>query len=83
MGEEKKEHVCMICGKKSDATICHACEEKIRGEALEKKKGVEKAGKGGSGRHEGGAGILVACEGKGFIARCSIIGHCFEPFHPT
>ena len=31
--EEKKEkkHVCTICGKLSEATICHACEEKIRG----------------------------------------------------
>jgi len=51
MGEEKKEHVCTICGKRSATTICHACEEKIRGEALEKKKEVEKAGRGGSGRH--------------------------------
>ncbi|MFQ5586383.1 MAG: hypothetical protein ACE5GF_06145 [Thermodesulfobacteriota bacterium] len=50
MGEEKKAHVCTICGRKSDATICHACEEKIRGEALEKKKDVDKAGRTGSGR---------------------------------
>ncbi|MFQ5329765.1 MAG: hypothetical protein ACE5D4_07240 [Thermodesulfobacteriota bacterium] len=51
MGEENKEHVCTVCGKKGDATICHACEEKIRGEALEKKKDLEKAGRGGSERH--------------------------------
>ncbi|MBI5875276.1 MAG: hypothetical protein HZB81_05450 [Deltaproteobacteria bacterium] len=50
--EEKKEkkHVCSICGKPSEATICHPCEEKIRGEALEKKKEVDKAGRTDTGR---------------------------------
>lgn len=43
--EAKKEHHCSVCGKVSDATICQPCEEKIRGEAFEHKRGVEKAGK--------------------------------------
>lgn len=49
---EKKEkpHVCSVCGKPSDATICHACEDRIRGEALEKKKDVDKAGRTDTGR---------------------------------
>ena len=43
--EEKKEHHCTVCGKVSEATICHACEEKIRGEAFEQKRDIEKAGR--------------------------------------
>ncbi|MCK4739828.1 MAG: hypothetical protein KAT46_07750 [Deltaproteobacteria bacterium] len=39
----KKEHVCTVCGKVADATICQACEEKIRGEAFEKKRVIEKS----------------------------------------
>jgi hypothetical protein len=35
-------HVCAVCGKKSRATICHACEDRLRGEALEHKRDVEK-----------------------------------------
>ncbi len=54
-GKEKKEegakkHVCSICGRPSDTTICHACEDKIRGEALEKKHDIDKAGRTDSGR---------------------------------
>ncbi len=41
----KKEHHCSVCGKLSEATICHACEERIRGEAFEKKRDVEKSGR--------------------------------------
>jgi len=50
--EEKKEkkHVCTICGKPSDMTICHACEDKIRGEALDKKHDINKAGRTDTGR---------------------------------
>jgi recombinational DNA repair protein RecR len=43
--EEEKKHRCSICGKPSDTLICHACEDKIRAEALEKKHDIEKAGK--------------------------------------
>ena len=45
--EGKKEHkpVCSVCGKPSEAIICHGCEEKIRGEAFDKKRDVEKAGR--------------------------------------
>ncbi|MDH4227366.1 MAG: hypothetical protein OEV59_06395 [Deltaproteobacteria bacterium] len=55
MGEEKKDekkkkHVCSVCAKPSDLVICQSCEEKIRGEAFEQKRGVEKAGKTDSGR---------------------------------
>jgi hypothetical protein len=48
-GEEKKEHVCTVCGKPSPMTVCHACEEKIRGEVFEHKRGVEKSGRTGKG----------------------------------
>ena len=44
-GNDAKKHNCSICGRESDVLICHACEDKLRGEALEKKKGVEKAGR--------------------------------------
>ncbi|MBI5644089.1 MAG: hypothetical protein HY954_11525 [Deltaproteobacteria bacterium] len=49
-GKEEKKHVCSICAKPSDTTICHACEDKIRGEALEKKHDIDKAGRTDSGR---------------------------------
>ncbi len=49
--KKEKKHVCAICGKPSETTICHACEDKIRGEALEKKKEIEKAGITDKGRH--------------------------------
>jgi recombinational DNA repair protein RecR len=42
---KEKKHVCSICGKPSDLTICHACEDKVRGEAVEKKHDSEKAGR--------------------------------------
>lgn len=50
--EEKKEkpHICTVCGRPSEATICHACEDKIRGEAVEKKHDIDKAGRTDSGR---------------------------------
>ncbi len=41
MGETKKQ-VCMMCGKPSPKTICDACSEQVRSEALEKKKKDEK-----------------------------------------
>lgn len=41
----QKPHYCSVCGKLSDDVICHACEEKIRGEALEKKHDIDKAGR--------------------------------------
>jgi hypothetical protein len=41
---EKKKQICMICGKPSAKTICDACSERVRGEALNKKKKEEKAG---------------------------------------
>lgn len=45
-----KKHVCSICGRPSDTTICHACEDKIRGEALEHKHEIDKAGRTDTGR---------------------------------
>lgn len=42
---EEHPHVCSSCGKPSATVICHACEDKIRGEAAEKNKDVNKAGK--------------------------------------
>ncbi len=38
---DKKIPVCMLCGKPSDKTICDACANRLRGEALEKKKKEE------------------------------------------
>ena len=32
----------MLCGKPSTKTICEACSERVRGEALDKKKKQEK-----------------------------------------
>jgi predicted nucleic acid-binding Zn ribbon protein len=39
---EKQHQVCLICGKPSPKTICDACADRLRGEALEKKKKEEK-----------------------------------------
>ena len=38
----RKKQVCMLCGKPSAKTICEACSERVRGEALNKKKKEEK-----------------------------------------
>ena len=38
---EHARHVCNICGKPSESTICEGCSERIRMEALEKKKREE------------------------------------------
>jgi hypothetical protein len=40
MSEKKK--VCMICGKPSEVSICDACKAQIQGEALDKKRKIEK-----------------------------------------
>ncbi len=37
-----KKQVCMICAKPSPKSICDACADKLRGEALNKKKKEEK-----------------------------------------
>jgi len=37
----KAEHVCNICGKASEKTICDLCSERIRLEALARKKREE------------------------------------------
>lgn len=56
MMEEKKEKTeekvikCSICGKPADTVICHACSDKVRGEAVEQKHDINKAGRTGSGR---------------------------------
>ncbi len=39
---ESGKPVCKLCGKPSPKTICDACGERLRGEALEKKKKEEK-----------------------------------------
>ena len=39
---QSKRQLCMICAKPSEKTICDACSEKVRGEALHKKKKEEK-----------------------------------------
>ncbi|MBI5599663.1 MAG: hypothetical protein HY890_08005 [Deltaproteobacteria bacterium] len=46
----EKPHRCSVCGKPSDTVICHACEDMIRAEAIDKKHEVEKAGKVDKGR---------------------------------
>jgi recombinational DNA repair protein RecR len=55
MAEETKEegkveakempHVCSVCARPSKTVICHACEDKLRAEALEHKLDAEKHGK--------------------------------------
>jgi len=44
-------HRCSVCAKPSESTICPACEARIRGEILDEKGKVEKAGHAESGRH--------------------------------
>lgn len=39
-----KKPLCSICAKPSEKTICDACADRIRGEALAKKKHEEKGG---------------------------------------
>ena len=39
---QPQRQLCMICAKPSDKTICDACSERIRGEALNNKKKEEK-----------------------------------------
>ena len=46
----KKKPVCTICGKPSAVTVCEPCNAKIRGEFLEKRIEVKRAGKTDSGR---------------------------------
>jgi recombinational DNA repair protein RecR len=48
--EKEKKHTCSICARPSETVICHACEDRIRGEALEHKHEVDKAGRTDSGR---------------------------------
>lgn len=40
--DQPKKQVCMLCGKPSTKGICQTCSEKLRGEALDKKKKQEK-----------------------------------------
>jgi hypothetical protein len=39
---EARKKLCMICAKPSTKAICDACSERLRGEALNKKKKEEK-----------------------------------------
>ncbi len=48
--KKKEEHVCTLCGRPSPQTICHACEDKIRGEVLEHQHEINKAGRTDTGR---------------------------------
>jgi hypothetical protein len=41
MAKTKKD-ICLICAKPSAKAICDACADRLRGEALEKKKNAEK-----------------------------------------
>ena len=41
---EHNTQVCMLCAKPSTKTICDACADRLRGEALDKKKKEEKQG---------------------------------------
>jgi predicted amidophosphoribosyltransferase len=42
MAGETKKQVCMLCGKPSEKSICANCADRVRGEALHKKKKQEK-----------------------------------------
>ncbi|MBI5286116.1 MAG: hypothetical protein HY878_00805 [Deltaproteobacteria bacterium] len=48
--KEEKKGVCLVCGKPSETSICKSCEAQIRGEALEHKKEIDKAGRTDTGR---------------------------------
>jgi len=39
--QEQIEHVCNLCGRRSGATICEECSERLRIEALARKKHEE------------------------------------------
>lgn len=39
---DSKRQICLLCAKPSSKTICDACAERLRGEALDKKKKNEK-----------------------------------------
>jgi hypothetical protein len=39
----KKATKCMLCGRPSPKSICDGCSEKVRGEALHKRKKEEKS----------------------------------------
>lgn len=41
----QKKHICSVCAKPSDMVICHACEDMLRAEALDKKRDMEKHSK--------------------------------------
>jgi hypothetical protein len=43
-------HRCSVCGQPSEATICRACEARIRGEILDEKGKAEKEGHTDTGR---------------------------------
>lgn len=47
---DKKESPCMICGKLSPQSICVACQQKVQGEALDKKQQREKKDRSDKGR---------------------------------
>lgn len=47
---QPKERPCTICGKLAYQTICPNCEAHVRGEAIEKKTGIEKKGRTEQGR---------------------------------
>lgn len=38
---QRKRHICIVCGKVSDYTICEMCSARIRIEALARKKHEE------------------------------------------
>jgi hypothetical protein len=42
MMAEKRRQICRMCGKPSEKMICDACSDRLRGEALERKKKEEK-----------------------------------------
>ncbi|MEM7007861.1 MAG: hypothetical protein AAF462_01870 [Thermodesulfobacteriota bacterium] len=45
---EKKQKVCMLCGKPSEDSICDECKSNVQGEAAHRKQKIEKQVKVGS-----------------------------------
>lgn len=43
--------VCMLCGRLAEQSICLCCMARVRGEAIELKRGVEKKGRVETTRH--------------------------------
>ena len=47
---DKKETPCLLCGRPSPESICLSCQNRVQGEAIEKKQEQQKKGRTDKGR---------------------------------